>query len=529
MSFFFGWFKALSFTAQTKDSKNIARRLLVFLIVIIFLVQFVILMLLHEFVPLSHFFITLIDSAALIVLLFPVLYFLVFRPLLTLIVKRQQAEKELKKAYEEVESQVKERTAELVVTNEQLRLEIIERKRAKELSDTINSINAAIHSTLDFDQIMQHVVVDSVKGIVADAASIDMHENGNWYVRYISDLPKELLGQRLRGEDNMFLRFIEKSKKHVHISNTYTDKRVNTAFMKKHSICSLLAVPLIIKENVIGVMTFFYKTKEVTFSETEIDFANKVAASVSLAIENSNLYEAERNIAETLQEALLALPEEIHGIDFDHLYRSATAAARVGGDFYDLFELEHDKVCIIVGDVSGKGIEATSVASLVKNTIKAYAYQETSPASILSKTNEVAIKISAPSVFVTVFMGVLNIKTGEIIYTSAGHPEPIIKSNYLEARLLKTRSPAIGVFSDQIFTDEKEILKKEECLIIYTDGITEARRNHDFFGEERLIKVINEFGIMTTKKTTEKIFEEVMSFSKGKLIDDAIILSISLK
>ncbi|KKK73771.1 hypothetical protein LCGC14_2890460, partial [marine sediment metagenome] len=222
MSFFFGWFKALSFTAQTKDSKNIARRLLVFLIVIIFLVQVVILMLLHEFVPLSHFFITLIDSAALIVLLFPVLYFLVFRPLLTLIVKRQQAEKELKKAYEEVESQVKERTAELVVTNEQLRLEIIERKRAKELSDTINSINAAIHSTLDFDQIMQRVVVDSVKGIVADAASIDMHENGNWYVRYISDLPKELLGQRLRGEDNMFLRFIEKSKKHVHISNTYT-------------------------------------------------------------------------------------------------------------------------------------------------------------------------------------------------------------------------------------------------------------------------------------------------------------------
>ncbi|KKK94787.1 hypothetical protein LCGC14_2679320, partial [marine sediment metagenome] len=254
-----------------------------------------------------------------------------------------------------------------------------------------------------------------------------------------------------------------------------------------------------------------------------------MADQLASAIENANLYSRERNIADILQETLLTVPEKIEGISFDHLYRSATAAARVGGDFYDLFELEHDKVCIIVGDVSGKGIEATSVASLVKNTIKAYAYQETSPASILSKTNEVAIKISAPSVFVTVFMGVLNIKTGEIIYTSAGHPEPIIKSNYLEARLLKTRSPAIGVFSDQIFTDEKEILKKEECLIIYTDGITEARRNHDFFGEERLIKVINEFGIMTTKKTTEKIFEEVMSFSKGKLIDDAIILSISPK
>lgn len=111
----------------------------------------------------------------------------------------------------------------------------------------------------------------------------------------------------------------------------------------------------------------------------------------------------------TLQQALLTVPAEIKGISYGHLYRSATATAKVGGDFYDIFELEHDRVDIVIGDVSGKGLEAATLTSLAKNTIKAYAYEGNSPAEVITRMNDVVRKALTSAAFITVFFGILDI------------------------------------------------------------------------------------------------------------------------
>ena len=234
----------------------------------------------------------------------------------------------------------------------------------------------------------------------------------------------------------------------------------------------------------------------------------------------------ERDIANTLQEALLQVPREIKGIDFGYLYRSATEAARVGGDFYDVFELEENKVGVVVGDISGKGIEAATLTSLVKNTIRAYAFLGESPALIMGRTNNVIKKASTPRTFVTVFFGILDTTNGKMVYCSAGHPIALLRRGSSVERL-KNSSTVIGVFEDQTYFNDEANLEKRDILILYTDGTTEAKRNGELFGEERLINLIEGLDYKSPQEYPNRIFSEVLDFARGRLLDDIVLLAVS--
>lgn len=402
-------------------------------------------------------------------------------------------------------------------------------KRAKELSDALNRINTTINSTLDFDEIMQGVIVESAKALGADAASIALRENGRWIARYLHGAAIKKAGTVLTGREVKYAEDIVKARKPIAVSDAFTDPRVDNELMISRGVRSVLAIPLIAKGDVIGVMRFVYRTAPMIFTDTEIDFADKLAISISLATENARIYMAERNIADTLQEALLTVPEHIKNIEFGQLYRSATEAARVGGDFFDLFEVEHGKVCVVIGDVSGKGLEAATLTSLVKNAIKAYAYESESPASIMQRTNEIVMRASAPTIFVTLFLGILNTETGHLVYCSAGHPPAILKRKSSEISLLITSSPVIGAFAGLNFIDDETTLEKGDTVVLYTDGVTEARCDREFFGDKRLVNFIKNLKPIPTKEMPQAIFNEVMACTGGKLADDIALLCVSLE
>lgn len=272
-----------------------------------------------------------------------------------------------------------------------------------------------------------------------------------------------------------------------------------------------------------------YQTKEeqtlpILFSTSVIkDQLGDIAGIVGVASDIT-----ERNIANTLQEALLKVPKKIKGIDFGYLYRSATEATKVGGDFYDLFELEENKIGIVVGDISGKGLNAATLTSLVKNTIRAYSYQRETPAEIIGRTNNVVKKAATPRTFVTVFFGILDTVTGKLVYCSAGHPIAMLKKSTNDVINLHTSSTVIGVFPNQEYYNDYEQLEKNDYLILYTDGITEARFNSEFFGEERLARLIKETEIDKAKDYPVTIFNKVMDYTHGKLIDDVVLVAVSL-
>ena len=404
-------------------------------------------------------------------------------------------------------------------------------RRASQLSNLLNVINIAMASSLDTEVILKTVVEEAAKGLGSESATIVLHEGDGWEIKYTYGLLEKFVGTRLSGERAKHIRAMSLAKKSLVIQDTHADLRVDREFMKELGTRSLIMVPLVVKDEIAGALVF-HCTKIAPFGELEIDFANKLGSSLSLAIENSRLYQAQRHTANTLQEAMLVTTKKIEGIDFDFIYRSATETLKVGGDFYDIFELEHDKTGIVIGDVSGKGLEAATLTSVTKNSIKAYAYESKSPAEILRKTNEIIARSSEENMFVTIFFAILENDTGKMIYSNAGHPPPIIKDENYDARFLKASSPAIGMFTKREnfsrleFNDETDCLAKEDLMVLYTDGVIETRCQKKLFGDERLISLVSKNDSKSPKMMNEQIFKNVLDFCGDELADDLVLLSI---
>jgi len=246
----------------------------------------------------------------------------------------------------------------------------------------------------------------------------------------------------------------------------------------------------------------------------------------SLAGENERLYEQQLDIAERLQRTFLNIPSAIGPFKLGHLYRSATEAARVGGDFYDVFEVKEGSIAILIGDVAGHGIEAARTATLVKDVVHAFTHQSLRPAEVLGHTNQLLIEKDLPG-FVTVFLGVLEKGTGCLSYASAGHPDVLLKRASGEVERLRSRSHPLGVFAGSEWKASEAELGVDDRLVLYTDGVIEARRNGDFFGDQRLETLIREAQV-PVEQLPDRVLDEVLAFSGGSLKDDVAVLVLSL-
>lgn len=406
--------------------------------------------------------------------------------------------------------------------------DITESKQAK-FSDALNRIDIVIHSVLDIDERMQKAIAQSADVLGCDQAQVYLREDKHWVLKYAHGLAQEIVGTRYTDEQIPITTLAAQIKQPVMIGDAYSDERVDPELMKAYGIRAFIAAPLVIQDNVIGMLGFIYQTGPVIFDSTHLDFIARLAASVSLALENARLYREQHSIADTLQKSLLVMPERVAGIDFGYMYHSATEAAQVGGDFYDIFELEHGKVGIVIGDIAGKGIEAAALTSVVKNAIKAYAFENGSPAVVLSKTNELAIRVFSPGYFVTVFFGVLDLASRELTYCRAGHPAAIIKRAETNVDILTEHSPVIGAFAGMKYADGAIKLARHDILFLYTDGLVEARRDHELFTEERLIDIIRELGTVSARELPDIVFGEVVDFTGGRLSDDIAIIAIGLE
>ena len=246
----------------------------------------------------------------------------------------------------------------------------------------------------------------------------------------------------------------------------------------------------------------------------------------ALAAENQRLYQQQFDIAENLQGALLDIPAEIGTVKLGHLYRSASEAARVGGDFYDVFGDRDGNVGILVGDVSGHGIQAARTATLVKDVVRAFLHQSLEPDEVLGHTNQLLIEKGLPG-FVTVFLGILECGTGRLRYASAGHPEAILRKASGNMEKLLSRSSPLGVFAEATWKTRDVELVTDDRLLLYTDGVTEARRDGELFGEERLESLVAK-AQSPVEELPRLVLDEVLAFSGGALKDDVAVLALSV-
>lgn len=410
-------------------------------------------------------------------------------------------------------------------------IDVTDTIRSKQLSDALNHINAEINSTLHFDEIIDRVTAKALEEMRAETAGIVLQRNGRWVISHLCGVLYEraadIVGKPLTEDQAKAVTPAAGSADPIVRNDTYNDPTIDQKLVREHEVRSILCLPLIIRDKVIGNINFIYHSEAVHFSNIQIEFGRKLATSLSLALQNSRLYEEQRTVSEALQQSLLTIPEKVEGIKLGHFYHSSTLISKVGGDFYDLFELDDHRIGIVVGDVSGKGLQAANVTSLVKNTIRAYAQENELPSVILHKTNCLVRKLMRPEMFTTLFLGILNKFTGSLLYCGAGHPHSFLSRSSYGVETLYTNSPALGIFSGIKFIDNKKTLQNSDILVVYTDGITEARKNAEFYGEERLIELIERSAQVGAENICNHIFNEVNDFSGGNLSDDIAILAVS--
>ena len=287
--------------------------------------------------------------------------------------------------------------------------------------------------------------------------------------------------------------------------------------------------PIIARDVVIGTFAVGFPGLR-AFTEAEIDLYEAIAGQLAVALENARLYEAEHGIAETLQETLVVVPSHIPGVAFSRAYESATAElGRVGGDFVDIFEIHGNNVGIVVGDVSGKGIDAAVITSLVRNTVRAHAVDGAATGEICRKTNTVMRRFTEVDAYVTMFLGLLNTKTGLLRYVSAGHPPGILCADTVDCQqLMGAKDPILGAFDEVTFHESQTVMRNGEKLVLYTDGVTEARSPGvgGFYRAEGLERSLCANAHADATQLAQVLMDDVLLFSDGVLRDDAAILVV---
>lgn len=244
-----------------------------------------------------------------------------------------------------------------------------------------------------------------------------------------------------------------------------------------------------------------------------------------------NQFFSEKQISETLQRAILP-PEfdPINGIRVNARYLPAQSEAKVGGDFYDIFQLETGLVAVVIGDVAGKGVEAAVKTAMVKHSLRAYAYEEPDPAEVLSRLNRV-IQEEMPDGLITLFYGLVDIRERELLFCNAGHEPPLwlIPNPF---RVVELHKPAVALGCNLNGAEYKRNRIEFEAghrLLLYTDGITEARHGSEFFEMERLKEVLRSCTECGPDAVLDRIIDSVQAFSNGTVQDDCAVMLLSIE
>ncbi len=231
--------------------------------------------------------------------------------------------------------------------------------------------------------------------------------------------------------------------------------------------------------------------------------------------------DTELSIAARIQAA--ALPAVFPaGKEFE-LYAYTTPAREVGGDFYDCFFLDERHLCAFVADVSGKGVPGALFMMVAKSLLKTRALQGGSLSEILTDVNEQLLDINSSGMFVTVWIAVIDILTGEGFEANAGHTDPVVKRAGGEYEFLRYRhSQILGILPGVRFTEYALKLEEGDSIFIYTDGVPEAEDvQQSFYGEERMLAALNRDPGAGPQELLQEVLKDIEKFAVGtKQYDD---------
>lgn len=278
-----------------------------------------------------------------------------------------------------------------------------------------------------------------------------------------------------------------------------------------------------------------FVTKPIDFKDLETTIEKTLSEIVKFlkSKELQEQFEAlshDLDMAARIQEKILhqdfpVFPEDKR---FD-IYANMIAAKYVGGDFYDFFKFDEDRIAFFIGDVVGKGMPAAIYMAVCRTMLKAIGSEVADPAECMEKVNNMLIPESDISTFVTVFYGILDLKTGELSYCNGGHNLPYILTKDGEVKELENIGGLLmGKFEGMPYEKNTIQLQEGDTVVTFTDGVTEATDELGaFFDEERVVAYLQSHPGKTLEALVKGIFLEVMKFTgAAEQSDDITLLSI---
>jgi PAS domain S-box-containing protein len=331
----------------------------------------------------------------------------------------------------------------------------------------------------------------------------------------------------------------------VYLSDVENDPLARNLNLRKQGVQSLLGAPLIVRGRVIGII--YVDNLEVRgFDSEDIRLLEDMASRAALIVENVMLHDElvlsrqaieaalkkELHFSRMLQRALLStIPSHIDGYSVSGAYLPAFTSREIGGDFYDVFYTRTGMAAVIIGDVSGKGLEAASVAAATRSSIRAFAYECSNAGESLSSSNRVMYSQQEPEegirLFATAILAVFNLPTGDVRYSMAGHPPPAIyHSAERSVEFLSFGNLPIGIMEEFEFEEAYSHLEFGDKIVFYTDGLSEAGQGSELFDLEGIARVLQEHGHLSVDELADALLQAAKDWAGGRLRDDTAIIIV---
>ena len=411
-----------------------------------------------------------------------------------------------------------------------------ERTSAKRLR-ALYEISRSFAQSLSLDATLEAVTGAAVELLVADAAVIRMQdERGDQLVARASHVADPRLEEPLRpllerdqAIDKLPGRRLFRMGRPL-VLDSAAARRLGASyellvpFLEQGA--TAVVVPIATSAELLATLTVVSLDPSRRLGDEQIETALFVAGQAALAISNARLTQERKDFVDTMQLSLLprGLPE-VEGLDVGAVYESS-ARVEVGGDVYDFLTLPDGQLAVVLGDASGHGIAATADMALAKFAFRSLVRLYPDPADLLAQANEVAIGELAGGNFVTMVCVTIDPVTGTVRAARAGHPPiRVLQPGGGTIDSLAPGGLALGVEAGQRYETEETTLEPGAALCLYTDGLVEARRDGDQYGEERLLRALAEGRDLSAQALAEHVVEDARAFA-GEPGDDYAVVVI---
>ncbi|QGG94270.1 PP2C family protein-serine/threonine phosphatase [Actinomarinicola tropica] len=291
---------------------------------------------------------------------------------------------------------------------------------------------------------------------------------------------------------------------------------------------SAMVVPLRARGVTLGALVLLRRTGREPFGAADLRLAEAFARRAAIALDNAALYRDRSLVARMLQQSLLpALLPDIPHLDVGARYRPLVMVSEIGGDFYDVFPTGGDRWAVVVGDVCGKGLGAAAMTGLARHSVRTAAIQADAPSGVLAALNDTILSEDGSRHCTVVYANVEPTLGGaDVTIASGGHPPPFVLRADGAVEEVPVRGTLLGVLPEPRLTDVAVHLGPGDSLVLYTDGVIEARVDRREFGEPRLRQTLAESRGLSADAVAEHVLQEVADFVRSDQTDDIAVVVV---